>query len=77
EPDLLSLAAIEAYFREVYWQRGPEQLDAHKVFDAFQVSDKAAHFDYRRVAEAFRLIEDGLAPIIIARDAAARAALGR
>lgn len=77
EPDLLSLAAIETYFREVYWQRGPVQLDAHKVFDAFQVSDKAAHFDYRRVAEAFRLIEDGLAPIIITRDAAARAALGR
>lgn len=77
EPDLLSLAAIETYFREVYWQRGPGQLDVHQVFDAFRVSGGTPHFDYRRIAEAFHLIEDGLAPIIIARDAPARAALER
>ncbi len=77
EPDLLSLAAIEQYFQETYWQRGQESLDAHGVLTAFRTSDYVPHFDYRRVAEAFRLIEEGLAPIIIPRDEAAEKALAR
>lgn len=77
DPDLLSLAAMDQYFQEAYWQRGHAQLDAHRVVDAFKTSDGTPHFNYRRVAEVFRLIEDGLAPVIIRRDQVAIDALDR
>ncbi len=76
-PDLLSLAAIDQYFQETYWQRGRQNLDAHRVLEAFKTSNGVPHFDYRRVAENFLLIEDGLAPVIIPREVAAIDALAR
>lgn len=74
--DLLSLDAIRAYFGEVYWRKG-RALDTGRVLERFQADATGINFAYRTVAENFRLIESGLAPVIIARDDAAKRALAR
>jgi len=75
--DLFSQAAIESYFQEVYWQKG-DGLDRipvknlngasvqGSVRDSFAVNGGATNFSYRTVGEAFRLIKDGMEPVIIA-----------
>jgi len=48
--DLLGLDAVEAYFRELYWQKGEEALDAVEV-------DRPARraFGHSRAREGFQL----------------------
>lgn len=74
--DLLSPDAIEDYFREVYWRKG-DGLDAKEILRDFALSAGKTSFAYRCVAQKFRLIESGLAPVIVARDEKAREALRR
>ena len=62
------------YFGEVFWRMG-ENLDREKILDAYQMSAGRGSFDYRTVAQTFRMIESGLAPIIVARDKKARETL--
>ncbi|SHO66011.1 CRISPR-associated endonuclease/helicase Cas3 [Pseudoxanthobacter soli DSM 19599] len=73
-PDLLSLDAIADYFGEVYWRMG-DRLDAKKILEKFTISRRGTDFAYRSVAEAFKMIESGLAPVIIPYDAAAEKAV--
>ncbi|MEX2375997.1 MAG: CRISPR-associated helicase/endonuclease Cas3, partial [Dehalococcoidia bacterium] len=72
--DPLCLEAIRDYFDEVYWRKGA-RLDAEGVLGAFTVDASGTAFAYRTVAERFRLIDSGLAPVIVARDALAMQAL--
>jgi CRISPR-associated endonuclease/helicase Cas3 len=65
--DLLSPEAIRAYFGEVYWRKG-EALDREKILQAFRMDARELDFDYRRIGEVFRMIESGLAPVIVARE---------
>lgn len=74
--DLLSLDAIEAYFGEVYWRMG-DRLDEKRILALFDIEERAGrtNFAYRTAAEAFRMIESGLVPVIIPRDEKAREAV--
>jgi CRISPR-associated endonuclease/helicase Cas3 len=75
--DLFSSAAIQRYFEEVYWQRGDARLDQitvrnsdgatgkMSVLGAFLLGRDSLDFPYRTIAEGFRLIESGMAPVII------------
>ena len=74
--DLLSPEAIRAYFGEVYWRKG-EALDREKILQAFRMDARELDFDYRRISEAFRMIESGLAPVIVARETEPREAKAR
>ncbi len=74
--DLLSPDAMRTYFGEVYWRKG-EALDREKILEAFRMSARELDFDYRRVSEAFRMIESGLAPVIVARETEPREAEAR
>lgn len=65
--DLMSLDAMRDYFSEVYWAKGAG-LDAKGVMAKFRTDSTGTDFAYRTVAEDFRMIENGLAPVIIARD---------
>lgn len=65
--DLLSPDAMRDYFGEVYWRKGAA-LDREKILEAYKISSGIPSFDYRKVAENFRMIESGLAPVIVARD---------
>ncbi|MDO5706308.1 MAG: CRISPR-associated helicase/endonuclease Cas3, partial [Paracoccus sp. (in: a-proteobacteria)] len=71
--DLQSDAAIEAYFRQVYWrhQIGREGLDEKDILSRLTVLPRGAtmtDFAFRSIAEDFRMIESGLAPVIVADD---------
>lgn len=74
--DLLSLAAIEDYFGEVYWRLGM-RLDAKGILDKFTIGRSGTDFAYRTVAEDFRMIESGMAPVIVALDEVAKKAVDK
>ncbi len=72
--DLLGLAAVQAYFRELYWQKGDDALDAIEVDGRRGVlaslAERASEFSFpfRSLAEEFRLIEDAMEPAIVPWD---------
>lgn len=76
--DVLGLAAIEAYFRELYFQKGPEALDAVRMGDqvgvlpALAAHAKDRRFPFRTLGAAFRLIEDAMEPVVVPVDEEAR-----
>jgi CRISPR-associated endonuclease/helicase Cas3 len=72
--DLLSPAAIEDFFGEVYWRLG-DALDRKQILSRFQMDRTGTNFSYRSVAEDFRMVESGMAPVIVARDADAERAV--
>lgn len=67
--DLLSPAAMEDYFGEVYWRVGPEGLDREGILGLLSKMDgTGVLFAYRTAAEKFRMIESGMVPVVIPRD---------
>jgi CRISPR-associated endonuclease/helicase Cas3 len=64
--DMLSLEAIEDYFKEYYWKQG-EQLDKEQILDLIQQGAKACNFPFRTITEKFKLISEENKPVIIAR----------
>src|SRR4029077_5321976 len=76
QDDLLSLAAIEDYFGEGYWRMGSDKLDSKKVVQRFTLNGiSGTDFAFRSVAEDFRMIESGMAPVIICGDEVAEKAV--
>jgi CRISPR-associated endonuclease/helicase Cas3 len=83
--DLTALEAISDYFREVYWQKGDgldrmriggaDSAETRAVLDCFKADRTGLQFAYRTVGDNFRLIESGMAPVIVAIDESARQAL--
>lgn len=69
--DLMSLAAVEQYFAEVYWRLGSDKLDAKKIISMFGMDRYGPKFDFRKAAEAFRMIESGMVPVIVPFDGGA------
>ncbi len=74
--DLLSPAAIADYFGEMYW-RLDDRLDRAKIMEMFTISAQGTSFAYRSAAEAFRMIESGMAPVIVVRDERAQKAVDK
>jgi CRISPR-associated endonuclease/helicase Cas3 len=76
--DLLSLAAIEDYFGEVYWRMG-ERLDGKNIVPRFTFGryngQIGTDFAFRSVAQDFRMIESSMVPVIIKGDAVATKAV--
>lgn len=79
--DLLGLDAVQAYFRELYWQKGPEALDALEVDGQRGVLPALASragdqtFPFRSLAEAFRVIDEAMEPVVLPWDETAARAL--
>ncbi|MDD3287571.1 MAG: CRISPR-associated helicase Cas3' [Alphaproteobacteria bacterium] len=63
--DLLSPEAIKAYFSEVFWRKGAEQLDNKGILKNFSVSAGRLLCDYKTIAKDFKMISSSLCPIII------------
>jgi CRISPR-associated endonuclease/helicase Cas3 len=72
---LLSPAAMDDFFGEVYWRVGPKGVDRESILDDFRIGSGETNFLYRSVAEKFRMIESGMVPVIVAGDSTARAAV--
>lgn len=84
QPDLFAREAIDDYFGEVYWRMGEDGLDAGPIADGEtrgilrQMSHtrvQGLDIAYRTIAERYRMIEDGMAAVVIPFDEAARAAV--
>ena len=69
--DPLSLAAVRDYFRQLYWDRGAEELDSvpvggvQGIMNALAKSGNQMNFPFADIAQAFRIIEQASVPLII------------
>ena len=74
-PDLLGQEAIRHYFDLYYYQQNP-RWDSKDILGHFRLDGNMKsfpfHFDFRTVADKFRLIEDWQVPVIIPYDEKAR-----
>ena len=75
ENDILSLEAIEEYFREYYWLQA-DRLDKENILRLIDEGKGKMNFPFREVAQKFRLIEDDSLPVIIERDEKATKMIG-
>lgn len=71
--DPLSLEAINAYFRELYWQKGKE-VDANDILGRLERS-QIDNLPFEWIADKFQMIERTMIPVIIPHDGTARQAL--
>ncbi|WP_280550348.1 CRISPR-associated helicase Cas3' [Halomonas sp. 11-S5] len=72
----LSLVAIEAYFRLLYWQQGPQRLDRHGLLKLVE-DGRLEGLPFDTLEQKFRMIENNQRAVIIPvdKDGIARAAL--
>lgn len=72
----LAPAAIEAYFRLLYWQKGPQELDKHDLLNRIE-NGGLCGLPFETLEQKYRLIENTQRPIIIPYDGRARRAIKR
>jgi len=72
--DPISLAAIEAYFRLLYWQQGPQQLDRHDLLQLIE-NGRLEGLPFETLEQKFRMIENTQRAVIIPFDKTARDAI--
>lgn len=63
--DPLSGDAIRAYFRELYWTRGDDGLDAKGIMRLLNERGATLDIPFETVARHFQLIETAMVPIIV------------
>jgi CRISPR-associated endonuclease/helicase Cas3 len=81
--DVLGLEAIRDYYEALYWRQGYAALDRAMLPDgetlaiipAIRETARSAEFPFARMAQAFRLIDEAMDPVIIPYDDIAREAI--
>jgi len=65
--DILSPQAIKAYFEELYMFKGGMGLDINNVFNEMEkgAEDFNFNFNFKQVAEKFKLIDENTIPVIV------------
>lgn len=74
--DLLAPEAMRDWFEKVYWREGPERMGQAMV-DAFVCGRSGTDFPYRTTAEAYRMIDSPMVPVIVAIEPEAEAGVAR
>lgn len=69
--DILSLSAIEDYFKHYYWMKGAG-LDEERILAMLHAGCGKGDFPFKTVAEKFRFIKDEMKPVVIQFDDDAR-----
>jgi CRISPR-associated endonuclease/helicase Cas3 len=69
--DILSLAAIEDYFKLYYWTKG-DALDEERILEDLQAGWVKGDFPFKTIAEKFRFIKGEMKPLVIPFDDEAR-----
>lgn len=72
----LAPEAIDAYFRLLYWQKGPQELDRHDLLGLVE-QGRLEGLPFETLEQKFRLIENNQRPVIIPYDDTARRAIDR
>jgi CRISPR-associated endonuclease/helicase Cas3 len=65
---MLSLEAVDAYFRELYWLRDQgsrSELDSHRIIERLYERAQTLDFEFESIARASHMIEDFMVPIIV------------
>jgi CRISPR-associated endonuclease/helicase Cas3 len=62
--DAFMPSAIEDYFREVYWQKGPDALDRKNILTRLR-DTKHCNFPFETIASDFKLIDDIYFSVIV------------
>jgi CRISPR-associated endonuclease/helicase Cas3 len=81
--DLLGLDAVRDYFQELYWQKGDAALDAAKVGERRGILPAIAEragsggFPFAAIAQAFKVIDEVMEPVIVPLDDEATMVLSR
>ena len=75
--ELATTRAIQRYFQHAYFLKGEAALDRHGVLHKFGERAATLDFPFETVADAFRMIETAMVPVIIRYDARASDALQR
>jgi CRISPR-associated endonuclease/helicase Cas3 len=82
--DPLSLEGVRSYFREVYWRRGAEAMDASTldgrpwpILQALAERSEGCEFDFETIARVFRMIDDAQETVVVPYDAEAELILKR
>ena len=81
--DPLGLDAVAAYFRQLYFQKGMEALDSVEVeglpgiLAALRRNAIGLGFPFRSIAEAFRMIDEAMVPVVVPWNDEAKAVLKR
>lgn len=81
--DVLGLDAIREYYRGLYWRQGHAALDRAvlpggepvEIIRAIRETARDANFPFRTIADAFRLIDETMDPVIVPYDDIARNAI--
>jgi CRISPR-associated endonuclease/helicase Cas3 len=63
--DSLAPAAIENYFREVYWLKGEQELDRHGLLGLLGKGAQSLDLPFETVARLFCMIDDIFVPVIV------------
>jgi CRISPR-associated endonuclease/helicase Cas3 len=74
--DLLSLDAVDHFFRLSYWSRNSE-WDKEGILDCFSLSRDGPHFQFREAAQKYQLIPDVQQPVIVPYDGRGRELVGQ
>lgn len=69
--DPLSPAAIDSYFRHLYWQKGAQELDATGLLDMLRKC-RVDSLPFETIAAQFRMIDSVQMPVIVPWDEKAR-----
>lgn len=81
--DVLGLEAIEEFYKQLYWRHGFEALDRARLPDgetlaivpALREGVRKLNFPFKTVGQAFSMIDDVMAPVIVPFDSRAEEAL--
>lgn len=69
--DPLTIEAVRAYFKALYWQKGEEALDAalvegrRGILPAIAEQARDWAFPFKSIAAAFRMIDEAMQPVIV------------
>jgi len=69
--NLLDLQAIERYFQMHYWKQS-HRWDKHDIMHLFHLHREGPRFQYRQIAEKFRMIDQQTRSVIIPWEAAGK-----
>lgn len=65
--NLLTPEAIQDWFNEVYWSKGPERM-GQAMADAFKYGSGGTAFPYRSTAAVYHMIKSEMVPVVVARE---------
>lgn len=78
--DPFSPSAVEHYFRQLFWSKGDELLDQHRILTMLQQglsSQTPLEFPFKTIGEKFRFMDDVMESVVVALDDESRTLVKR